>query len=46
MMQVSEVKKWLDTLPLDAEIGINDGGMLLTTPDGKDWLEIGGLPED
>lgn len=44
MMSKSEVLDWVQALPDDAEIGIDDGGLTITTPDGQGWLEIGGIP--
>lgn len=46
MMKVSELKKWLQSLPDDAVVGIDEGGLSLETEDGENWLEIGGLVED
>lgn len=46
MMQVAEIKAWLDTLG-DAEyVGVDEGGLTLQTPDGSAWLEIGGIVEE
>lgn len=46
MMPVSEIKTWLDTLPPGASVGVDEGGLAITTPDGENYLEIGGIPED
>lgn len=43
MISKNELEKWLKTLPEDAEIGIDDGGLILSTPDGI-YIEMGGLP--
>lgn len=49
MMTKRELLDWIDTLPDDAEIGIDEGGLALqtlATADGNaSYLEIGGLPE-
>jgi hypothetical protein len=45
MMSKQDVSAWLDTLPEDAEIGIDDGGLCLQMHDSEAYLEIGGLPE-
>jgi hypothetical protein len=43
-MQVSELIQWLNTLPQDAEIWIDEGGLSL---EGEDfYYEVGGEPED
>ena len=44
MMSKAEVLEWVNALPDDAEIGVDEGGLCLTTPDGKDWCEVGGVP--
>lgn len=46
MMHATLIRKWLELLPDDAEIGVTDGGLALATEDGQNYLEIGGLPED
>ena len=46
MMIKAELQEWLDTLPPDAQIGINDGGMCLETLDSRAYLEIGAMPEE
>lgn len=49
MMNKREVQDWLNEIADDSEIGIDDGGLCLTTlpsPDGTaSYLEIGGMPE-
>jgi hypothetical protein len=45
-MTKTEITEWLDTLPDDAEIGVDDGGLCLRVVDDPEpWLEIGGMPE-
>lgn len=44
MMSKAKVLEWVNALPDDAEIGIDDGGLMIITPDGADWLEIGAIP--
>jgi hypothetical protein len=46
MMSKHDVRTWLDTLPEDAEIGIDDGGLCLQMGGSEVYLEIGGLPEE
>lgn len=47
MMPKREVQEWLDSLPDDAEISIDDGGLcLVTDAESSSYLEIGGLPEE
>jgi len=43
MMNVNEVKAWLDTLDPDAFVGIDDGGLILVVEDSEACLEIGGM---
>lgn len=45
-MTVSEIKEWLDSLPADASVGIDDGGLALQQVGTEAYLEIGGIPED
>jgi hypothetical protein len=45
-MTVSEIKEWLDSLPADALVGIDDGGLALQQIGAEAYLEIGGIPED
>jgi hypothetical protein len=37
--------EWVNGLPTDAEVGIDDGGLMLRTRDGENWLEIGGVSQ-
>jgi hypothetical protein len=46
MMSKQDVRAWLDTLPEDAEVGIDDGGLCLQMHGSTAYLEIGGLPEE
>lgn len=47
MMPVQEIINWLSTLPMDAEVGIDEGGLALQVVNSPDiYLELGGLPED
>ncbi len=44
-MPVQDIQAWLNTLPHDAAVGVNDGGLCLEVVDDPDtWLEIGGIP--
>ncbi len=45
MMSRAELLEWVQALPTDAEIGVDDGGLTLTTSDGTNCLEIGGIPD-
>jgi len=45
MMTKTQLATWLDALPEDAEIGIDDGGLCLQVFSSDEYLEIGGLPE-
>ena len=46
MMAKQEIVRWLNTLPEDAQIGVDEGGQCLEEHGGDAYLEIGGLPED
>ncbi len=52
MVRLSELQKWLKTLPIDALVGVDEGGLTLIThvQSGQEepfpYLEIGGIPED
>ena len=46
MMTNREITAWLNTLPEDAEIGIDDGGMALQVLGEEEYLEVGCMPED
>ncbi len=51
MMSKKQLERWLKTLPKDANIAIDDGGLSLVEIDEDlketgDYLEIGGKPED
>ena len=45
MMSKKDVRAWLNTLPEDAEVGIDDGGLCLQMRGLEAYLEVGGLPE-
>lgn len=48
-MVAKDVKEWLNTVPDDHLIAIDDGGMLLVDVDEKEddvYLEIGGIPDE
>jgi len=43
---VKELKEWLNELPDEAEVGMDDGGLIMCVLDSEDvYIEIGGLPE-
>ena len=51
MMTVAEVIDWLQTLPPDSSVGVDDGGLCLREVSAKNsmtnaYCEIGGIPED
>lgn len=51
MMDVTEVKLWLDTLSPDSSVAIDDGGLQLVEIDAngqqtESYVEIGGIPLD
>ena len=42
---VNDLIRWLNTLPKDAQVGIDDGGLALeVVNDPSTYLEIGGIP--
>ena len=44
MIDKEELERWLATLPKGAQVGIDDGGLMLKTDDDSEaWLEVGGL---
>lgn len=46
-MPAREVLEWLENLPEDAKVGVDDGGLCLRVVGDEDnYCEIGGLPED
>ena len=45
MIAKRELVAWLELLPDDAEIGIDDGGLILQMDKSAEYLEVGGLPE-
>jgi len=48
MMKAIEVKNWLQDIPDDSDIAIDEGGLCLVEVGTKAYIEIGGepLPED
>lgn len=46
MMTATQIRKWLDSLKPDTEVGIDAGGFTLRPVDGDEYLEVGGLPQD
>lgn len=45
MLPKKEILKWLKTLPNDAGVFVDEGGLTLKTKDGA-YLEVGGEPEE
>jgi hypothetical protein len=43
---VRDIKKWLERIPPDERIGIDNGGLTLRVVGGPEYYEIGGLPEE
>jgi hypothetical protein len=47
MLQVAELKRWLETLSPKSCVGVDEGGLCLVCwEEPTATLEIGGLPED
>lgn len=47
MMRSKEIQDWLATLGNDAEVAIDDGGLMLVLLDNPDvYLEVGGMPPE
>jgi hypothetical protein len=46
MMSKAEIQAWLETLPDDAEIAIDDGGITLVVLGHRAYCEVGGIPDD
>lgn len=49
MVSVKELRAWLDTLPEDSSVGVDDGGLTLieVNAEGDEtaaYYEVGGLP--
>jgi hypothetical protein len=45
MMTVQEVKDWLNTLPPNHRVAVDDGGLtLICLEDVHPYLELGGMP--
>lgn len=44
---VKNLIHWLNSLPINASVGVDDGGLTLKSPEAPNaYLEIGGLPEE
>jgi hypothetical protein len=42
-----ELQRWVNTLPDDAQVGVDEGGLTLcVVGDADTYYEVGGLPED
>lgn len=46
MMEVHEIKAWLEKLGDDTMVGIDEGGLTLCEPRSGAYIEIGGIPEE
>lgn len=46
-ISAKELKQWINSLPNNSHVGIDDGGLTLQIIDNPEiYLEIGGLPEN
>lgn len=46
-IKANELIRWLNCLPLDSEVGIDEGGLTIRSiHDDKVYLEVGGIPEE
>lgn len=44
MIPVTELIAWLQTLPADSQVGVDDGGLTLLCDRNPDtWFEVGGM---
>lgn len=43
---VSELERWLSRLSSDAEVAIDEGGLILSEVGSGAYIEIGGEPND
>jgi hypothetical protein len=46
MIPAKELKRWLNTLPKDAHVYVDDGGLMLSVLDSEACLGIGGHSTD
>lgn len=44
MMAKEDIAAWLETLPPDTGVGVDDGGLTLVAANGA-YLEVGGVEE-
>ena len=45
-MDVNELIRWLRTLPDNADVAIDEGGLTLVEVGGDAYMEVGGIPRD
>jgi hypothetical protein len=46
-VSVTELRRWLFTLPIDSEVGIDEGGLTLcVVGEERVYFEVGGMPEE
>jgi len=46
-MLKQDLKKWINSIPDNSEIGIDDGGLTLQVVNHPEiYLEVGGIPEE
>ncbi len=46
MVSKKELQNWLETLPSDAMVGVDEGGLILEVQDSEAYYEVGGMPEE
>src|SRR5262245_8971437 len=46
MMSKKTIVDWLRTVPDDADIAIDEGGLTLVVVNDEGWLEVGGMPDE
>lgn len=47
MITVTELKRWLNTLPAGDSVAVDEGGLtLVSEKDPNAYLEVGGVPEE
>lgn len=42
---VSDLRDWLDTLPVNSTVGVDQGGLALVCEETGDYYEVGGVEE-
>ena len=44
-IMVSDLENWLSMLKPDAEVAIDEGGLVIVEVGGDAYLEVGGIPD-